>query len=89
MTRTETFIRSICQPRPAPVNLALIGMHQDDAATAPGIVHGMFARDEYGRSLQNDADCRRVDDSQGILRGFMVRSLFTGGSTTELLVTDA
>jgi len=49
----------------------------------------MFARDEYGRSLQNDADCRRVDDSQGILRGFMVRSLFTGGSTTELLVTDA
>jgi hypothetical protein len=75
MTRTETFIRSICQPRPA--------------ATAAGIVHGMFARDEYGRSLQNDADCRRVDDSQGILRGFMVRSLFTGGSTAELLVTDA
>ena len=66
MTRTETFIRSICQPRPA--------------ATAAGIVHGMFARDEYGRSLQNDADCRRVDNSQGILRGFMVRSFLQAGA---------
>jgi hypothetical protein len=46
-----------------PVNLALVGMQQDDAATAAGIVHRMLARREHGRSLQDDADCRRGDYS--------------------------
>jgi len=35
------------------------------AATAAGIIHRMLARHEHGRSLQDDADCRRGDYFEG------------------------
>jgi hypothetical protein len=47
------------------VNLALVGMQQDGAATATGIIHRMLARSEHGRGLQDDADCRRDDYFKG------------------------
>jgi hypothetical protein len=50
-----------------PVNLALVGMQQDGAATAAGIIHRMFARREHGRRLQNDTDCRCGDYFKGDL----------------------
>jgi hypothetical protein len=71
-----------------PVNLALVGMQQDDAATAAGLVHRMLARREQGRSLQDDADCRRGDYSKGNTSGHDMRSL-SGRSTISLSVTDA
>jgi hypothetical protein len=47
------------------VNLALVGMQQDGAAAAAGIIHRMLARCEHGRSVQDDADFRRGDYFKG------------------------
>ena len=47
------------------MNLALVGMQQDGAATAAGKIHRMLARLEHGRSLQDDADCLRGNYFKG------------------------
>ena len=43
------------------MNLALVGVQQDGGATAADVVHGVLARHQHGRSVQNDTDCGRVD----------------------------
>jgi hypothetical protein len=41
------------------VDLALVGMQQDRAAAAAGVIHRMFARLKHGRSVQDFTDRRR------------------------------
>jgi hypothetical protein len=41
------------------VNLVLFGMQQGRAGSVAGIIHGVIACYEHGRSIQNDTDCWR------------------------------
>jgi hypothetical protein len=41
------------------VDLALVGMQQDCAAVAAGVIHRMFARLKHGRGVQDVTDSRR------------------------------
>src|SRR3981189_2289688 len=59
---------AVCAAEQDPANLALLGMQQDGAAMAAGIIHRMFAGHEHGRSVQDHADWRRVNDFEADLR---------------------
>ena len=43
------------------VHFVLLGMEQDRVTIPAGIIHGIILRPKYGRSVQNDAGCRRFD----------------------------
>ena len=73
------------------MNLVLLGMQQDRAASFAGIIHGVIACYEHGRSVQNDTDCWRGDCFKAdclVAAGHAVLPA-TGGSTTEPSATDA
>jgi hypothetical protein len=50
------------------VNLVFLGVQQDRAAMAAGVVYRIIARNEHGRGIQNDADSRRVNYFEADLR---------------------
>jgi hypothetical protein len=43
------------------VHFVLLGMEQDRVALPADIIHGIVIRPKDGRSVQNDAGCRRLD----------------------------
>ena len=43
------------------VHFVLLGMEQDRVAVPADIIHGIIVRPKYGRSVQNDAGCRRFN----------------------------
>lgn len=51
------------------VNFVLLGVKQDCVALAAGIIHGIIVCPKYGRSVQNDAGCRRADYFQAEFAG--------------------
>ena len=49
--------------------MALVGMQQNGAATAAGVIHRMIACPKHGWGVQDDADCRRGDYFKANLAG--------------------
>ena len=43
------------------MNSVLLGMQQDRATLTAGVIHGLVALLEYGRSVQNQTGCGRGD----------------------------
>ena len=81
-------IRStVCALYANTLNLVLVGMQQDRAAFAASVIQGQIARLQRGRCCQTDA--RYADWFKASSRIGHVRSLVSGGSITELSVTDA